>query len=139
MESESKEELSASMLPSPNPSGPPQNEPPMVRDIESQTPMVLVQDARPLDPAQQQRVVNVAYPVAAYGPPIMDDPNTDPLLGCALVGLCFSWIPIVGFITFCVNVNAPHNSLRYSVANTACLISSLIVIFNVIFWSAYRF
>jgi hypothetical protein len=49
-------------------------------------------------------------------------------------GRLFSWIPIVGFVTFAVNTDAPRGSARSAVANAACGIGTVVAVFNVIFW-----
>lgn len=54
---------------------------------------------------------------------------------CALVGCIFSWIPLVGFITYAVHWPAPYYSRRAFWARTALTISLVVLIMNVIYWS----
>lgn len=65
-----------------------------------------------------------------------NDPNSG-MLPCAIVGCIFSWIPLIGFITFLVNMNAPRNTRRRLFAQSACCIASFIVIFNILFWPSW--
>ena len=66
------------------------------------------------------------------------DPNEE-MLPCAICGFIFSWIPLVGMITFCVNMNAPRRSLRRTFAQSACCVATFVILFNLIFWpAAYR-
>lgn len=71
---------------------------------------------------------------------ILPPPNDadDPWVACTLCGLLFSWIPIIGCLTFVANMNAPRNSLRAALARAACSVAMLVVLFNIIFWSWYR-
>jgi hypothetical protein len=107
-------------------------------DPESQQP-IRATDVRLAEPAVPPRVVYVAIQEGPY--PGMYNQNDgvqpDPGVFCAAMGLAFSWIPIVGCLTFAVNANAPRNSARFSLASAACAVSSLVVIFNIIFWSLY--
>lgn len=64
------------------------------------------------------------------------DYGNDPMIPCAIVGLLFSWIPLVGIITFCFNFDAPLLSVRYRIAQLALMVSILSLLFNVIFWPA---
>lgn len=54
---------------------------------------------------------------------------------CAIIGFMFSWIPIIGFLTFCLNIDAPPGTERRLWSNAACLVSSLVILFNIIFWT----
>lgn len=64
------------------------------------------------------------------------DNMNDPMIPCAIVGLLFSWIPLVGIITFCFNLDAPMYSMRYKIAQLALVVSCLSLLFNIIFWPA---
>ena len=99
-------------------------------DPESQEPIVAT-NVQPAD--NQERVFVVSYQEV----PPASESEYDPWVSCAAVGLIFSWIPIVGILTFCLNINAPRNSLRYSLASMALLVSFLVLLFNLIFWSTY--
>lgn len=63
------------------------------------------------------------------------DPYDERALSCVLVGVCFSWIPIIGLMTYCFNFTAPRGSLTYRYALLALLIALISSIFNIIFWS----
>lgn len=63
----------------------------------------------------------------------------DFLLPCTICGTIFSFIPIVGFVTFCVNSDAPRTSMRYNLASLACAISIFVVFFNLFFFSAFGY
>ena len=101
-------------------------------DVEAQIPIPVIADANVQQPRDYDRVVYVQY----REPPI-DDTENDPMVGCALCGLFFSWIPLIGFATFCLNLDAPRTSTRFSLAYCACLISTIVVFINIIFWSMY--
>lgn len=58
----------------------------------------------------------------------------DPREQCAFMGCLFSWIPIVGFITFCINCDAPMHSRRSYWSNMACIVATVVLFFNLIFW-----
>jgi hypothetical protein len=107
-------------------------------DPESQQP-IRATDVRLAEPAAPPRIVYVAVQEGPY--PGMyrqeDGLQPDPGIVCAAIGLAFSWIPIVGCLTFAINANAPRNSARFSLASAACAVSSLVVLFNIIFWSFY--
>jgi hypothetical protein len=64
------------------------------------------------------------------------DPNPS-MLPCAIVGCIFSWIPLIGIITFLVNMNAPRNTRRRLFAHSACCIATFIIIFNLLFWPSW--
>ena len=67
-----------------------------------------------------------AEPLAGYGntvvhvgPPMEEDES------CARCGCIFSFIPLVGWVSFCVNQSAPEGSRKKQLAKTACYIVSL--------------
>jgi hypothetical protein len=60
------------------------------------------------------------------------------LLPCAIFGFLFSWIPLIGIINYLVNMNAPRSSTRSMIARSSCWIATVVIFFNLIFWSAYR-
>lgn len=101
-------------------------------DPESQEPIVAT-DVRPAEAANQERVFVVTYQEVTP----FNEAEYDPWVSCAAIGLVFSWIPIVGILTFCFNANAPRNSLRHSLATMALLVSFMVLLFNIIFWSTY--
>ncbi len=47
-----------------------------------------------------------------------------------LIGLCLSWIPIIGFITYCANWRAPKGSRRKTYARAALLVAVIITLLN---------
>jgi hypothetical protein len=63
----------------------------------------------------------------------IDDPH-EGWLWCAITGCVFSWIPIVGCITFCFNSDAPFGTLRRKYSSLALSISFLSLCFNLLFW-----
>lgn len=65
------------------------------------------------------------------------DPHAE-CLPCAIVGFIFAWIPIVGIATWICNMDAPRNTMRSIFSQSACCIATFVIIFNIIFWSAYR-
>lgn len=58
-----------------------------------------------------------------------------PMKYCAICGCVFSWIPIVGLITYCVNWNAPRGSQTRMWASIALCVSLAIIIFNLLYWT----
>jgi hypothetical protein len=112
-----------------------ENKATLAMDPESQQP-IRATNVRLAEPAVPPRIVYVA--VQEGGMYHQDDGSqSDPGVFCAAIGLAFSWIPIVGCLTFAINANAPRNSARFSLASAACAVSSLVVLFNIIFWSFY--
>eukprot|EP00981_Chlorochromonas_danica_P002983 scaffold601_cov170-Ochromonas_danica.AAC.44 len=82
-------------------------------------------------PTMRERIIRV------YEIPAVREDRPDPLpqlLVCAIVGCLFSWIPIIGCLTWIVNITAPPGSPRRIWANTACAIATLVVFFNIFFW-----
>ena len=53
---------------------------------------------------------------------------------CALCGLFFSWIPLVGIFTYFWNFNAPVNSVRFYYARNALCVAVFVLILNVVLW-----
>ncbi len=47
-----------------------------------------------------------------------------------ILGFCFSWIPIVGLITYCANWNAPRGSKRKKWANRALGVAVVVSLLN---------
>lgn len=58
--------------------------------------------------------------------------DSRPLLWCAIIGFLFSWIPIIGFLTFCLNSNAPVRSQRAVFAHMACFVAGVVVFLNIL-------
>ena len=87
-------------------------------DIEAQN--VCPVEAQPYNPppytiAQPQpTVIYVTEMPVSSSMMVMEVEDPHPSLTlCAIIGFIFSWIPIVGFITFCVNsMNTPVNSMN---------------------------
>lgn len=100
---------------------------PIQPDVESQVPVY----------ATNVRQVDVVY-VQSDDQVYQQDDRNDPWVVCAMCGLLFSWIPIIGCLTFLANMNAPQQSLRAALARAACCVATLIVLFNIIFWSWYN-
>lgn len=75
------------------------------------------------------------YPPAYYVE--HDRADRDPRMCCAIFGFVFSWIPIIGLVTFLCNFDAPPSSLRGQLSYGACFIAAFVVLFNIIFWSVY--
>jgi hypothetical protein len=97
------------------------------RDIEAQAYSV---------PARGEVIYNT-QPVNVYGTYPTSQiivQQRDPGEHCAFIGCLLSWIPLIGFVTFIIHCDAPSESRRSYWAKTACIISSLIVFFNVVFW-----
>lgn len=63
---------------------------------------------------------------------------TDPFLSCAILGFCFSWIPIIGIITYLFNFDADSNSLRAKYSKSACCIATFVILFNLFFWCIFE-
>ena len=52
---------------------------------------------------------------------------------CARVGCIFSWIPLVGWITYCANMStAVPGSSRWRLARTAGVVATIVFLINVI-------
>jgi hypothetical protein len=98
-------------------------------DPESQQP-IQATDVRPLEPPQDR----INYIVIQENPQLVAL-EADPKLSCAAAGCACSWIPIIGLITYVLNCDAPRNSPRAALANTACAVAAIITLFNIIFWS----
>jgi hypothetical protein len=77
-----------------------------------------------------QPVIYGTYPTSSQ----ITIQQRDPGEHCAFIGCLLSWIPLIGFVTFIIHCDAPVESRRSYWARTACIISSLIVFFNMVFW-----
>ena len=51
---------------------------------------------------------------------------------CALIGLLFSWIPLVGFFTCCINAGAPAGSLTRRYAIAAGVVAAVVLILYIV-------
>ena len=100
-------------------------------DPESQQPITAT-DVRAVEPR-----IRTIYVIEEEDRDLVEDPAGGALVLCAFCGLVFSWIPIVGLVTFCVNSGAPRRSLRYNFAVMALTISMAVIFFNLIFWFFY--
>lgn len=67
------------------------------------------------------------------GPPGPGGPG-EPGEECAFIGCLFSWIPIVGIITYIINWSAMPHTRRAHWARIALFISLLVLIINIILW-----
>jgi hypothetical protein len=105
------------------------------RDVEAQTTEEAVPAFVVAEPTtiQRIRIYEVDVPRGTLIAP--EDPAPY-LLPCAIVGCAFSWIPIIGCVTWAVNCNAPPNSPRRFWATMACAVAMTIALFNIIFWSS---
>lgn len=121
------------------------------RDIEAQmispAPPVYgypVRDATVVDvvgselPTRIIYVTEPPYPAVAAEGYAANDPHPE-LLTCAMVGFLFSWIPLIGIATYLVNMNAPRGSPRHTFAQSACCITTFVLLFNMIFWTAWGY
>ena len=83
------------------------------------------------------------YPTQEYAQEMTEEQHIqDPrprMLWCAYVGLLFSWIPIVGFVTFLFNLDAPKDTLRRSLARGACCISTFLFLLFFLFWPWWKY
>lgn len=99
-------------------------------DPESQQP-IQATDVQPVVEAQPE---NIRYIVIEEHPRYnLAQNDDDPRIACAAVGLIFSWIPIIGFLTWVLNCDAPRQSPRAALANAACGIATIVVVFTVFF------
>ena len=61
----------------------------------------------------------------------------DPGEDCAQIGCLLSWIPIVGIITCCVNLDAPSDSPRAYWSRIAFVISCVVIALNIVYFTMY--
>lgn len=61
----------------------------------------------------------------------------DPSEDCAQIGCLLSWIPIIGIITCCVNLDAPSDSPRAYWSRTAFGISCVVIVLNIVYFMTY--
>jgi len=96
-------------------------------------------DGRPYQemPQQQPQVFVISRDAADYDYNRRGSDN-DPRLPCTIMGFCFSWIPLIGVLTYLCNLDAPSDSLRARYARGACMVATIVVIFNLFFWTLYR-
>jgi hypothetical protein len=64
--------------------------------------------------------------------PVDEDPS------CVTCGLMFSWIPLIGWLTFCMNYNARPGSRRKVFALYACWIATTVFVINAVILFALR-
>ena len=96
---------------------------------------------RPRPPPQPYRPAPpVVAPVVAYvvaKPPPPDETCSDAL--CALIGLLFAWVPLVGFVTLCINADAPPRSLRRVLSLAAGAVACVVLLLYItVGWGVYR-
>lgn len=101
-------------------------------------------EAQSYNPVVGQEVDDTRYfrrPVhmyGSYGQPsvmVLHDPGEP----CAFWGCMFSWIPIVGFVTFCMNADAPPYTRRAYWSNIACMIATFVLLINLLYWPFWYF
>ena len=61
----------------------------------------------------------------------------DPEEDCARIGCLFSWIPIIGIITCCVNMDAPSDSPRALWSRIALVVACVVICLNIIYFASY--
>ena len=118
------------------------------KEVEPTTPQII---AEPYYENSSFRSPQVVYVTYANQPPsalerrpsviILDNNNVENnvdgvedsrLLCCAIIGFIFSWIPIIGFLTFCLHSNAPVRSQRAVFAHMACFVAGIVVFLNIL-------
>ena len=62
----------------------------------------------------------------------------EPFPLCAMIGFLFSWIPIIGLLTFAFNCRAPFGSSRRWYATAALTISFAVLIAGILLGTAYN-
>jgi hypothetical protein len=75
------------------------------------------------------------YPI--YSPLRSSNDNNDFMLGCSIIGCLLAWVPIVGCITFCLNLDAPGGSPRRFFSTLALMISLFVLFFNIFYWPIF--
>lgn len=91
---------------------------------------------RPPPPGPGAAGIYGTYPPHSVRPalePYGDGPGDD----CAQIGCMFSWIPIVGCITCLVHADAPPNSKRELWATRACVVSTIVTLALVVFFTSF--
>jgi hypothetical protein len=63
--------------------------------------------------------------------------DRDPGEDCAQIGCLLSWIPIIGIITCCVNMDAPSDSPRAYWSRIAFGISCVVIALNIVYFMTY--
>jgi hypothetical protein len=53
---------------------------------------------------------------------------------CAMIGCLLSWIPLIGFLTCCLNADAPSKSRREYWAHRACAVATIISLIILVLW-----
>jgi hypothetical protein len=77
--------------------------------------------------------------VFVIDPPIEIDRNERIMLPCAIIGFMFSWIPLIGFIAYLANLDAPFNSPQSAWAASACFVAGVVALFNIVFWAFFAY
>lgn len=103
-----------------------------------------IYSTQPVDPSYAY----VPQPYSTFGPPTPPPPPPgiyqyydapEPGEECALFGCWFSWIPIVGIMTYILNCDAPMRSRRAFWARTAFIIAILVILFSILYSSLYYY
>lgn len=63
--------------------------------------------------------------------------DRDPGEDCAQIGCLLSWIPIIGIVTCCVNMDAPSDSPRAYWSRIAFVISCVVIMLNIVYFMTY--
>eukprot|EP00245_Coleochaete_scutata_P009796 TRINITY_DN3312_c0_g1_i1.p2 TRINITY_DN3312_c0_g1~~TRINITY_DN3312_c0_g1_i1.p2 ORF type:complete len:145 (+),score=11.28 TRINITY_DN3312_c0_g1_i1:332-766(+) len=79
---------------------------------------------------------DVAVPVQGFAiqqsSVVQQPPEDTGMLACSIIGLIFSFIPIIGWITFCVNWPAPPGSKRRIFGIVAGVIGTIFFVISLI-------
>ena len=70
-------------------------------------------------------------------PPNVTIYERDPREDCAQIGCLLSWIPIIGIITCCVNMDAPSDSPRAYWSRIAFAVSCVVIMLNIVYFMTY--
>jgi hypothetical protein len=104
-------------------------------DIESGTKVILVDENGAYGVVQEDPISHnqIVYVVERDREMAQEDRNGAGMC-CVLFGFIFSWIPIVGILTYIVNCDAPRGSPRAFWATAALCVSLFVLLFNIVFW-----
>lgn len=111
----------------------------VAKNVEPTTPQIIAEAFHEPNMSQPPQIVYVTYsssPANRRPYPFSDaeinDNDRENGLWCVMLGFLFSWIPIIGIITFCLNLNAPARSQRAVFANLACFVAGLVIFLNIL-------
>lgn len=92
---------------------------------------------RPPPPGPGAPGVYGTYPSHHVVRPTLEPYGEGPGEDCAQIGCMFSWIPIVGCVTCFLHADAPPNSKREIWASRACVVSTIVTIALVVFFTSF--